>query len=732
MVRYLPLIGVVMAFALSGGTCGPTPADLLPPTSEQEPNNEIATAQQIDLSSGTVRLTGTAPDSNDVDLFALGELQAGDRVTVTLSEAGTDAQVSIAIFRVQEDKEVGTLLGATTAGAAIGFGDIFQQVVHRTGQYQFGIERRFGNVEPGQNYDVTLLVEHGFPVPAAAKQIVMLQFGGGSFVAPDGNTVTVGAFDGGAISPGLAASTPDLRNAISGTIGVNFRGYNVEILRSDQNPAPAGQPFASLFFGPILSGQDSLASDGLGVAAFGVDTFNQSKSDVALVFSSFFTPAFFGLDSLSVEQAGTALGNVGSHEVGHLLGLHHAFDATDIMNTFDSPPTLLNEQRFKRSIVHFFVFDPLGTLLTQDSPGYLDTICGSTRRHPDLELATGSVPFGTTTEDFDGDGNLDLAVAEQGDATASIFVNTGGRSFEERIPLDTGGKPLDLVAFDTNFDGLVDIATANPASQAVSLLYLTFQGYTEAFPVSAGDRPRALVAEDFNGDFATDLAVANFDSDNVTILLNDGFGNFSVVATTAVGRSPQDIVVADFDTDGRFDLATSNFSDNTVTVLKGAGNGGFSTLATIPAGNLSFGLVAADFNNDNRVDLAVASNLSVLAAVQYGASVSVLINQGAGNFAPQAIYAVEPGAEGIAAADFNKDGWIDLVTANSGDTIVLEDAGSVSILLNRGNGTFMQDIVLEAGARPTHVAVGNFDGIGSPDIAVTNRAGGTVSIFFNE
>ena len=127
----------------------------------------------------------------------------------------------------------------------------------------------------------------------------------------------------------------------------------------------------------------------------------------------------------------------------------------------------------------------------------------------------------------------------------------------------------------------------------------------------------------------------------------------------------------------------------------------------------------------------MASNLNVLATVQYGASVLVLINQGGGNFAPPANYSIEPGAEAITAADLDLDGNIDLAVANTGDVTVLDD-GNISLLFNRGDGTFGQDVVLQAGVGPCGIIVRNLDGQGAPDIAAVNRASNTVSIFFNE
>ncbi len=122
-----------------------------------------------------------------------------------------------------------------------------------------------------------------------------------------------------------------------------------------------------------------------------------------------------------------------------------------------------------------------------------------------------------------------------------------------------------------------------------------------------------------------------------------------------------------------------------------------------------------DFDDDDRIDLAVAES---------GAgTVSVLLGHGDGTFDARVPYAVGAAPSDVVATDLNGDGILDLVTANSGD-------GTVSVLLGVGDGTFSPQVAYAAGANPVAVAVGNADAdqLGYPDIVVVNRSIGQVNV----
>ena len=240
-------------------------------------------------------------------------------------------------------------------------------------------------------------------------------------------------------------------------------------------------------------------------------------------------------------------------------------------------------------------------------------------------------------------------------------------------------------------------------------------------PRSGGCVPRSVAVGNFNGDSFADLAVANFGSDNVTILLGNGSGNFTQPATSpeAVGTLPQSVAVGNFNGDSFADLAVANSGSDNVTILLGDGSGNFTQPATSPeaVGVCPDSVAVGDFNGDSFADLAVANATSN--------NVTILLGDGSGNFSPA------PGSPWRWAISpprwrwglFNGDSFLDLAVANA-------FSNTVTILLGNGSGSFTPapGSPVAVGNEPASVAVGNFNGDSFPDLAVANAAANTVTI----
>src|SRR5207248_582797 len=139
---------------------------------------------------------------------------------------------------------------------------------------------------------------------------------------------------------------------------------------------------------------------------------------------------------------------------------------------------------------------------------------------------TGSVPWSVTVGDFNGDGELDLAVANFNSNTISVLLNTPVfQSFAPQTTFGAGNNPRSVAIGDFNGDGKLDLAIANSNSSTLSVLLnttaasATTPSFAAQTTFSAGTKPYAVAVGDFNGDGLLDLAIANEGSNTVSVLL---------------------------------------------------------------------------------------------------------------------------------------------------------------------------------------------------------------------
>src|SRR6266542_2354884 len=279
-----------------------------------------------------------------------------------------------------------------------------------------------------------------------------------------------------------------------------------------------------------------------------------------------------------------------------------------------------------------------------------------------------------------------------------------------------GNQPVAVAVGDLNGDGKLDLAVANKFSADFSVLlgqgdgtFVTFTNY------SIGAAPSAVAIGDFNGDSKLDVAVADSGSTNVWVLLGNGNGTFQAPAKYAVGDAPQAVGVRDLNGDGKLDLAVVNRASADISVLLGRGNGTFLDATNYPADADPVAIAIGDFNGDNKLDLAVANS----ALFSDPPSLSILLGNGNGTFKNATNYSAGTSPRSVIAGDFNGDGRFDLAVAN-------DRSANVSVLSGRSDGTFADPVSFSTAAGARAVAAGGFNADNRLDLVVVRDGGALV------
>jgi hypothetical protein len=288
-------------------------------------------------------------------------------------------------------------------------------------------------------------------------------------------------------------------------------------------------------------------------------------------------------------------------------------------------------------------------------------------------------------------------------------------------------NPISMITTDFNGDGKADLATANYATNDISVLLGDGTGnFGTATNFTVGTNPISVFSTDFNGDGKADLVSANFSANNISVLLGTGTGSFGTAINFSTALNPRAIVSADFNGDGKADVATANYTSNNISVLLGDGAGNFGPDSNFTVGTNPISITSADFNGDSHADLAIANYSST--------NISVYLGTGTGSFGTIKNIALSgtpvPTPQTVISADFNKDGKMDLALAYSN--------ANAAILIGNGTGGFASPTLISIGQGTNSLFSADFNGDSYPDLATSDNStdnisvsilGGTVSSF---
>ncbi|MBK1703632.1 hypothetical protein CKO40_03480 [Halochromatium glycolicum] len=344
------------------------------------------------------------------------------------------------------------------------------------------------------------------------------------------------------------------------------------------------------------------------------------------------------------------------------------------------------------------------------------------------KFPTGEGPNEVDSGDVDGNGTLDLVVANGDGNSLTVLLGDGNGQFEAQPEVATRPSPNSVRLADLNADGQLDLAVGYSAGNQITVLAGDGSGQfdaADAIHYAAGSTPTAIAVGDIDGDGLPDIAVANGNFDGTVTLLRNLGGTFTLVGALVVEALPRDIALVDLDLDGALDIVVANSFGTgigRVSVNLGNGDGTFQDAASYSTfGQTPRTLAVGDLNNDGRPDVAAGHRNDEF--------VTVYTTQADGTlrFASFASTDRVPGAVAdgediadLAIVDLDQDGRRDLVVTRFGlfGPSPIDD-GALVLFQGQGTGGFEPARFYAVGTKVNRLAVADLDADGLLDLAIS-------------
>jgi alpha-tubulin suppressor-like RCC1 family protein len=372
---------------------------------------------------------------------------------------------------------------------------------------------------------------------------------------------------------------------------------------------------------------------------------------------------------------------------------------------------------------------------------------------PGFNLGAGNTPAGTAIGDLDGDGKPDLVLINAHDNSVWIYQNIGtnatlaAASFAPPVILPLAGNPLGLALADVDGDGRLDVLVTDSQNNNVSVFQnlcvsggITTNSFAARVDFPVGQQPFTLAAMDLNGDGRVDIVTVNLNDNTFSVLQNLGSpagittNSFAAHVDIATGLSPEGVAIGDLDGDGRPDIAVANIGGNSVSVFRNLNPGGAITTNSF-APRVDFtgagggeAVAIGDIDGDGKPDLLISGYVPQVLSVFQNTSVPGSITTN--SFGPRIDFPTGGRAHRIALGDLDGDGKPDIAVSTElpSQLVIFKNLSSPGIL---SSSSLAAPVAFPAGWNPNCIAIGDLDGDGRLDIFVANDYDGDASVYQN-
>lgn len=360
---------------------------------------------------------------------------------------------------------------------------------------------------------------------------------------------------------------------------------------------------------------------------------------------------------------------------------------------------------------------------------------------PKVDLALGIYPSRFDIGDLDGDGKSDLAVPNFGLSTVSVFRNlstSGTISFAPKVDFITGEGPGDITIGDLDGDGKPDLAIVNVVSNSVSILINTSSNgnisFAQKVDFISGGESKSISIGDLNDDGKPELVVGNNINGSGTFSIfknisTNGIISYSKIIDFAIFGVPNSISIGDLNGDGKPDISV-NYSSGHIGAFKNTGsNGSFSFTPSInfATGSTSNSIQMGDLDGDGKPELATANDGGSISILRNISSIGVITFDAKIDY--EMAWNTQPFS--ISIGDLDGDGKPDLAVTNHDSYNYNKNVSIFHNISTIGTIAFDPRIDFTAGTNPNCIRISDLDGDGKPDLTLTVTDDMTVSILRN-